>query len=177
MKSSLTFQILLHLGSYYFGAFVLTEVLLLLYKFIGKLSCSNYSLDLSIIVQLFFQSFHFLVAHYSPSLCYFFFWCFLNLCEFLRDGRPIWQKMSAEWVCVWHFLSRVFWEFCTFWYGRYVTISSVCRVNLPYDTQYFFFQAYILRLELIMCAVQLTVQGLQLIFSLICLISFYGGTF
>ena len=40
-----------------------------------------------------------------------------------------------------------------------------------------FFQAYILRLELIMCAVQLTVQGLQLIFSLICLISFYGGTF
>ena len=46
MKSSLTFQILLHLGSYYFGAFVLTEVLLLLYKFIGKLSYSNYSLDL-----------------------------------------------------------------------------------------------------------------------------------
>ena len=46
MKSSLTFQILLHLGSYYFGAFVLTEVLLLLYKFIGKFSGSK---DLSIV--------------------------------------------------------------------------------------------------------------------------------
>jgi hypothetical protein len=52
MKSSLTFQILLHLGSYYFGAFVLTEVLLLLYKFIGKLSCSNYSLDFSVVITI-----------------------------------------------------------------------------------------------------------------------------
>lgn len=35
MKSSLTFQILLHLGSVYFGAFASVEFLLLIYKFIG----------------------------------------------------------------------------------------------------------------------------------------------
>jgi len=36
MKSSLTFQVLLHLGSYYFGAYIIIEFLLLLYKYIGK---------------------------------------------------------------------------------------------------------------------------------------------
>ena len=36
MKSSLTFQVLLHLGSYYFAAYVIVEFLLLLYKYIGK---------------------------------------------------------------------------------------------------------------------------------------------
>ena len=40
-----------------------------------------------------------------------------------------------------------------------------------------FLKAYILRLEMVLCSVQLGIQGLQLIFSLICLISFYGGTF
>lgn len=64
MKSSLTFQILLHLGSYYFGAFVLTEVLLLLYKFIGKLSCSNYSLDLSTVIT---NNYH-RTTFFSPSI-------------------------------------------------------------------------------------------------------------
>eukprot|EP00093_Oithona_nana_P003523 03523.XXX_108573_108971_1 [CDS] Oithona nana genome sequencing. len=34
MKSSLTFQVLLHLGSYYFGAYIIIEFLLLLYKYI-----------------------------------------------------------------------------------------------------------------------------------------------
>ena len=34
MKSSLTFQVLLHLGSYYFGAFTIIEFLLLIYKYI-----------------------------------------------------------------------------------------------------------------------------------------------
>ena len=38
MKSSLTFQVLTHLGSYYFGIYALMEFLLLVYKFIGKLS-------------------------------------------------------------------------------------------------------------------------------------------
>ena len=58
MKSSLTFQILLHLGSYYFGAFVLTEVLLLLYKFIGKFSGS-----ISVYSNIYHHTFF-----YSPSI-------------------------------------------------------------------------------------------------------------
>ena len=38
MKSSLTFQVLLHLGSYYFGAFAVIEFLLLIYKYIGNIN-------------------------------------------------------------------------------------------------------------------------------------------
>ena len=41
MKSSLTFQVLTHLGSYYFGIYSLMEFLLLLYKFIGKFYFMN----------------------------------------------------------------------------------------------------------------------------------------
>ena len=37
MKSSLTFQVLLHLGSYFFGFFCVVEVLLIFYKALGKL--------------------------------------------------------------------------------------------------------------------------------------------
>ena len=37
MKSSLTYQVLLHLGSYFFGFYSLVVFLLLIYKSIGKL--------------------------------------------------------------------------------------------------------------------------------------------
>jgi hypothetical protein len=36
------------------------------------------------------------------------------------------------------------------------------------------FQTYILRLEVVLCGVQLAIQGLEFVFSFICLISFYG---
>ena len=36
MKSSLSFQVLLHLGSYYFAFFCLIELSLIFYKYIGK---------------------------------------------------------------------------------------------------------------------------------------------
>ena len=36
-------------------------------------------------------------------------------------------------------------------------------------------QTYILRIEVVLSCVQLSMQGLQLIFAVICTISFYGG--
>merc|ERR1712062_902862 len=117
MKSSLTFQVLLHLGIYYFGAFIIIEFLLLLYKYI-VLPFPHGTLASELILLTFLtllESIRLFVALYVPGI--------LGVLYFL-----IWQ-------------------------------------------------AYILRIELILCGIQLTMQGLELIFSLICLISFYGGTF
>ena len=60
----------------------------------------------------------------------------------------------------------------------YFLVWQVWKVNIyNFKSYQLSLQAYILRIELILCGIQLTIQGLQMIFSLICLISFYGGTF
>lgn len=156
MKSSLTFQVLLHLGSYFFGFFCGVETLLILYKFI--------------------------ILPYPPRILVgeLVLLAFLAIVEALRIYNG-WRanltentKVMAMSVVllipgVLGIIYFLIWQVITFSY-RKAPVESTTTVG-------FLFQTYILRIEMILCCVQLTIQGLEFIFAMICIISFYGGSF
>ncbi|KAJ9601155.1 hypothetical protein L9F63_000675 [Diploptera punctata] len=60
-----------------------------------------------------------------------------------------------------------------------VLVSIVLTIPSIFGVLYFLiWQTYVLRLEVILCAIQLTFQGLELVFALLCLVTFYkSGTY
>ena len=156
MKSSLTFQVLLHLGSYFFGAFVLIELLLLVYKFMGKQQSKSHFNYFTITFFPFFVAvLPFPNGTLASELVILSFLALLEVTRIFTGWKAnLTENVGGMGLCV----------------GLYV--PGILGV-----LYFLVWQAYVLRIELIMCAMQLTVQSLQLVFSLICLISFYGGTF
>ncbi|XP_023347316.1 transmembrane protein 216 [Eurytemora carolleeae] len=132
MKSSLPFQLLLHLGSYYLALFSIVEFLLLIYKTIilpypsGNIAAESILLVLLVLVE---------ISRISSG------WKG-NLTE--NSGSMI--------------------------------ISTVLIIPSVLAVLYFLlWQTYVLRLEVIMCAVQLSIQGFQLILGFICILTFSRG--
>jgi len=134
MKSSLTYQVLLHLGSYFFSLYCLVIFLLMIYKsLVLPYPSAYFALEFSILV-------------------------FLALVEALRIVNG-WKANLTEDT-------------------TFMAISILLFIPGMLGIIYFLlWQTYVLRIEMIFCGVQLTIQGLQLLFSMICIISFYGGTF
>lgn len=101
---------------------------------------------------------------------------FLTLLEFTRIftgwKANLTENIGGMGICIALFVPGIL---GVLYFLIWQVINKFCH-KMKYKA-HLHFQAYILRLELVLCSVQLTVQGLQLIFSLICMISFYGGTF
>lgn len=174
MKSSLSFQLLLHLGSYYFGVLCISEVLLLIYKTIGSISSHlaralpqllpslsvlpyptrNIAVEITIIILLILVESARIFAGWKGNLTENVGSMILSLALIIPG------ILGVVYFLVWQ-VGSVF----TKWF------SDIKPEKYVYSL---FFQTYILRVELILCGVQLTIQGLQLIFSFICLITFYS---
>lgn len=132
MKSSLPYQLLLYLGSYYFGCYICIETLLLIYK--------------SIILPY-------------KSLTLFSEFLLLGGMVVIESCRILsaWKGNLTENVSS-------------------IAISLVLFVPAVLICLYVLvFQSYVLRLEVILSSIYLTIQGLQLIFSLVCVATFYRG--
>ena len=171
MKSSLPFQLLLHLGSYYLACFLGIELLLLIYK--------------SIILP--YKSFTLFseVNNWIRTCHVYFFSC--------------WPTHSLQFFLL---ITMGVIETCRMfsgWKGNLteskasIGISLVLIVPAVLSSVYILaFQSYVLRfmdnfmlehyqsflfsrLEVILSSIYLSIQGLQLIFGLICAATFYKG--
>jgi transmembrane protein 216 len=135
MNSSLLFEILLYLNSFYFSMFALCEFGMGLFK----------------VVNLPYPT--------GTVISEFLLLLFLCCIEFVRIcmGRKgnLTERVLPVLVSI----------------G--LTIPSILGV-----VYFLIWQTYVLRLEVVLCSIQLTLQGLELTFALLCVISFYkSGTY
>merc|ERR1711976_1103046 len=132
MKSSLSYQLLLYLGTYYFGCYIVIETLLLIYK----------SIILPYKSITLFSEFLILGTMVIIEVCRMMSSWKGNLTESLSSiGISMLLFVPAVLSCV------------------YVLV----------------FQSYVLRLEVILSSIYLTIQGLQFVFGLVCVATFYKG--
>ena len=130
MNSSLTYEILLYLNSFYFGMFVLCEFGMGLFKAI------NLPYPTGTIV--------------SEFMLLLFLCCTEAMRIFLGRKGNLTER-----------------SFC-------VLVSIVLTGPSIFAVVYFLiWQTYVLRLEVVLCAIQLTLEGFELAFALLCLVKFY----
>jgi transmembrane protein 216 len=135
MNSSLIFEILLYLNSFYFSMFALCEFGMGLFK----------------VVTLPYPT--------RNVISEFLLLLFLCCIEFVRIFMGRKGNLTER--------------------GLPVLVSIGLTLPSILGAVYFLiWQTYVLRLEVVLCAIQLTLQGLELIFALLCLASFYrAGTY
>jgi transmembrane protein 216 len=135
MNSSLTYEILLYLNSFYFSMFAFCEFGMGIFKAVN-LPYPSGTLISELLLLLF--------------LC-----CTEYVRIFMGHKGNLTERGFAVLVSI----------------G--LTIPSILGI------MYFLtWQTYVLRLEVVLCAIQLTLQGLELAFALLCLVSFYrSGTY
>jgi len=133
MKSSLPYQLLLYLGSYYFGCYICVEILLLIYK----------SIILPYKTLTLFSEFLLLLTM-----------CVIETCRVMSGWKGNLTESKGS-----------------------IGISLVLLVPAVLSSVYVLvFQSYVLRLEVILSSVYLTIQGFQFIFGLICVATFYKSS-
>jgi len=130
MNSSLIYEILLYLNSFYFSLFAFCE----------------YGMGIFKAVNLPYPT----VTVISEFLLLFFLCCTECLRIFLGRKGNLTERSFVVLVSI----------------G--LTIPSMCGV-----LYFLLWQTYVLRLEVVLCAIQLTLQGLQVITALLCLAKFY----
>lgn len=135
MNSSLTYEILLYLNSFYFSMFALCEFGM------GILKAVNLPYPTGTLV--------------SEFLLLLFLCCIEYERIFMGRKGNLTERSFAVLVSI----------------G--LTIPSI------FGIMYFLtWQTYVLRLEVVLCAIQLTLQGLESAFALLCLVAFYrSGTY
>jgi transmembrane protein 216 len=135
MNSSLMFEMLLYLNSFYFGMFGLCEFGMGLFK----------------VMNLPYPT--------GTVISEFLLLLFLCCNEFVRIFMGRKGNLTER--------------------GLPVLVSIGLTVPSILGVVYFLiWQTYVLRLEVVLCAIQLTLQGLELIFALLCLTYFYkSGTY
>jgi len=132
MKSSLALQLLLYLGSYYCGAFLIIEFLLIIYKsIILPYPAGNLLSECLLLVML----------------------CCVEVCRVLSGWKGNLLENTSS-----------------------IIVSLALLIPSVLSVVYILaFQSYVLRLETILCCVQLAIQGLQLVFGLVCAATFSRG--
>lgn len=135
MNSSLTYEILLYLNSFYFGMFALCEFGMGIFKAV------NLPYPTGTMV--------------SEFVLLVFLCCTEAIRIFLGRKGNLTER-----------------SFC-------VLVSIALTGPSVFGVLYFLiWQTYVLRLEVVLCAIQLTLQGLELAFALLCLVTFYkSGTY
>ncbi|KDR09042.1 hypothetical protein L798_01246 [Zootermopsis nevadensis] len=134
MNSSLTYEILLYLNSFYFSMFALCEFGMGIFK------AANLPYPSGTLI--------------SESLLLVFLCC----TEYLRIFMGRKGNLTER--------------------GFAVLVSIGLTIPSSLGIMYFLtWQTYVLRLEVVLCAIQLTLQGLELALALLCLATFYrSGT-
>ena len=177
MKSSLAFQLLLYLGSYYFGCFIFIEFLLLIYKSTILPYPPGNLLSEVHINKLFIFYTEFIILLHSVSSCPC--WLVLKSAEYSVAGKETSQKTQVsfnqpiyiyknpifqpQWLSPWLCSSPQYWVLSIFscsspmYSGN--KISIWVKIDMITNPSY--------RLEAILCCVQLSIQGLQLVFGLV----------
>lgn len=135
MNSSLIYEILLYLNSFYFSLFALCEYAMGIFKAVNLPYPAGTLL--------------------SEFLLLFFLCCTECVRIFLGRKGNLTERGIVVLVSV------------------ALTIPSMCGV-----LYFLLWQTYVLRLEVVLCAIQLTLQGLEVITALLCLAKFYkSGTY
>ncbi|PNF23604.1 hypothetical protein B7P43_G04944 [Cryptotermes secundus] len=130
MNSSLIYEILLYLNSFYFGMFALCEFGMGIFKAVN------------------------LPYPTGTVISEFLLLLFLCCTEFVRIFLGRKGNLTER--------------------GLAVLVSIGLTVPSIFGVLYFLiWQTYVLRLEVVLCAIQLILQGLEVGFALLCLLSFY----
>jgi len=130
VNSSLTYEILLYLNSYYFGMFALTEFGIAAFK----------------VLHLPYPTGTFV----SELLILVFLCCTESARIFMGRKGNLTEKTAPVLVSL-----------------------ALCVPSILGTIYFLIWQSYVLRLEVILCGIQLAMQGLELGFSVLCLSRFY----